>query len=176
MNPQCIFMWCSSLNSPWRFLSKPLQKGWCMFSTCPSRQINDINEVSIRPTMGGDRGVHAESHMTETLIRENETHLRGPRGARKCHSKLAGGPVCCYFINPTALGKIKRLRPLCVQMGGPKKTLQSLHSLSLSSSLCLSFSLFLSLFLFLFSLFHFVRLSSVHEKIYKGSGTKPLKL
>lgn len=58
--------------------------------------------------MGGDRGVHAESHMTEALIRENETHLRGPRGARKCHSKLAAGPVCCYFISPTALGKIKR--------------------------------------------------------------------
>lgn len=79
-----------------------------MFSACPSRQINDINEVSIRPAMGGDRGVHAESHMTEALIRENETHLRGPRGARKCHSKLAAGPVCCYFISPTALGKIKR--------------------------------------------------------------------
>lgn len=79
-----------------------------MFSTRPSLQINDINEVSIRPTLGGDRGVHAESHMTETLIRENETHLRGPRGARKCHSKLAAGPVCCYFISPTALGKIKR--------------------------------------------------------------------
>lgn len=28
-------------------------------------------------------------------------------GARKCHSKLAAGPVCCYFINPTALRKIK---------------------------------------------------------------------
>lgn len=79
-----------------------------MFSACPRRQINDINEVSIRPAMGGDRGVHAESHMTEALIRENETHLRGPRGARKCHSKLAAGPVCCYFISPTALGKIKR--------------------------------------------------------------------
>lgn len=28
-------------------------------------------------------------------------------GARKCHSKLAAGPVCCYFINPAAPGKIK---------------------------------------------------------------------
>ncbi len=40
--------------------------------------------------------------MTESLIRENETHLYGPRGARKRHSKLARGPICCYFINRAA--------------------------------------------------------------------------
>ena len=40
--------------------------------------------------------------MTESLIRENETHLCGPRGARKRHSKLARGPICCYFINRPA--------------------------------------------------------------------------
>lgn len=148
-------MWCSSLNGPWRFLSKLVQTGWCMFSTCPSRQINDINEVSIRPTMGGDRGVHAESHMTETLIRENETHLRGPRGARKCHSKLAAGPVCCYFISPTALGKIKReVATSPCPNGRPKEdspkfafsnSPQSLRSnLSLSLSLTLFFSLSLT--------------------------------
>lgn len=102
-----------------------------MFSACPGRQINDINEVSIRPAMGGDRGVHAESHMTEALIRENETHLRGPRGARKCHSKLAAGPVCCYFISPTALGKNKEggYDLSCVQMGGPKESLSEVCSI-----------------------------------------------
>lgn len=53
-------------------------------------------------------GVHAERHMTRAEIRENEIRLRGDkRGARKCHSKLATGPVCCYFINPTAPGKLK---------------------------------------------------------------------
>lgn len=44
--------------------------------------------------------------MTESLIRENETHLYGPRGARKRHSKLARGPICCYFINqPASVGQ-----------------------------------------------------------------------
>ena len=48
--------------------------------------------------------------MTESLIRENETHLCGPRGARKRHSKLARGPICCYFIN----------RPASAEEGGGK--------------------------------------------------------
>ena len=47
---------------------------------------------------GGDRGVHAESHMTGRLIRENETHLGGQReGAGACHSKLAAGPILCLL-------------------------------------------------------------------------------
>lgn len=43
--------------------------------------------------------------MTESLIKENETHLYGPRGAKKRHSKLVCGPICCYFINqPASVG------------------------------------------------------------------------
>ena len=81
-----------------------------VFGSCPGLQINDINKVSISRTTGGDMGVHAESHMTEAEIRENEIRLFAEEtgGARKCHSKLAAGPVCCYFINPAAPGKNKK--------------------------------------------------------------------
>ena len=128
---------------------KAAQIARCVFSTCLSPQINDINQVSISAAMWGDRGVHAESHMTEALIRENETHLCGPERARKCHSKLAGSPVCCYFISPTALGNRKRkvatslLSKWEVQRGdSPNFTFLSPP---LSRSLSLSLSLFLSI-------------------------------
>lgn len=56
-----------------------------VFGSCPGLQINDINKVSISRATGGDMGVHAESHMTEAEIRENEIRLclrqKGPGSA-----------------------------------------------------------------------------------------------
>ncbi|KAG7216309.1 hypothetical protein INR49_021713 [Caranx melampygus] len=56
------------------------------------KHINDINEVSISRATGGDMGVHAESHMTEAEIRENEIRLRGDRrGQEECYTKVISG-------------------------------------------------------------------------------------
>lgn len=73
--------------------------------------------------------------MTESLIRENETHLYGPRGARKRHSKLARGPICCYFINrPASVEKgrevvthpLPKTIPILLLLHGPRKQNSSL--------------------------------------------------
>lgn len=55
----------------------------------------------------GGKGIHAESHMTSGDKRKGNKSWMGTSGARKYHSKLAAGLVCCYFINPTASRKIK---------------------------------------------------------------------
>lgn len=63
-----------------------------MFGSCPGLQINDINEVSIIRTTGGDKGVHAESHMTEAEIRENEIRLRGDRRGQEVPLQISCRP------------------------------------------------------------------------------------
>lgn len=81
-----------------------------MFLTCPSQQINGINEVSISiGDWGGgwrDRGVQAESHMTAELIRlKMKRSFIGIREARKCHYKLAPGLISFPFIIQTPSGE-----------------------------------------------------------------------
>lgn len=88
-----------------------------VFGPCFAPYINDINKVSISSAAGGmergwvwgggGKGIHAESHMTSGDKRKGNKSWMGTSGARKYHSKLAAGLVCCYFINPTASRKIK---------------------------------------------------------------------
>lgn len=63
-----------------------------VFGSCPGLQINDINEVSISRATGGDMGVHAESHMTEGEIRENEMRLRGDRRGQEVPLQISCSP------------------------------------------------------------------------------------
>jgi len=63
-----------------------------VFGSCPGLQINDINEVSISRATGGDMGVHAESHMTEAEIRENEIRLRGDRRGQEVPLQISRRP------------------------------------------------------------------------------------
>lgn len=63
-----------------------------LFGSCPGLQINDINEVSISRATGGDMGVHAESHMTEAEIRENEIRLRGDRRGQEVPLQISRRP------------------------------------------------------------------------------------
>ena len=63
-----------------------------VFGSCPGLQINDINEVSISRSTGGDMGVHVESHMTEAEIRENEIRLRGDRRGQEVPLQISRRP------------------------------------------------------------------------------------
>lgn len=63
-----------------------------VFGSCPGLQINDINEVSISHATGGDMGVHAESHMTRTEIRENEIRLRGDKKGQEVPLQISHRP------------------------------------------------------------------------------------
>lgn len=63
-----------------------------LFGSRPGLQINDINEVSISRTTGGDMGVHAESHMTEAEIRENEMRLWRDRRGQEVPLQISRRP------------------------------------------------------------------------------------
>lgn len=63
-----------------------------VFGSRPGLQINDINEVSISRTTGGDMGVHAESHMTEAEIRENEIRLWRDRRGQEVPLQISRRP------------------------------------------------------------------------------------
>lgn len=63
-----------------------------VFGSCPGLQINDINEVSISRSTGGDMGVHVESHMTKAEIRENEIRLRGDRRGQEVPLQISRRP------------------------------------------------------------------------------------
>ncbi|TNN80918.1 hypothetical protein EYF80_008923 [Liparis tanakae] len=83
------------------------------------QEINDINEVSISRATGGDMGVHAESHMTEAEIRENEIRLRGDRRGQE--------PSERNFAREETLRKPVNLEhSACVYLGsGPSSSVPS---------------------------------------------------
>lgn len=86
--PQVQSVWTVTTAS----VAGPCPERLNVFGSCPGLQINDINEVSISRATGGDMGVHAESHMTEAEIRENEIRLRGDRRGQEVPLQISRRP------------------------------------------------------------------------------------